>query len=202
MDGDNKRNRPATSSHIAIPLAPLPDSVAARVQQAAAPGATDRSGPVRAGLTVLRGTEGIRRRKLGLEVRHGASAATRAPGDLVARPAILPTRFGGGNPPLCHRALRSVVDPPQQRGGGRIPDLRVGFPEPDDRHRVERARDASALLRGTIAVTRRGRRPGARARARPVCGRGAGTAPRDRVGSGRGSCCSAPPRSRRASAGT
>jgi 4-carboxymuconolactone decarboxylase len=38
MDGDNKRNRPATSSHIAIPLAPLPDSVAARVQQAGAPG--------------------------------------------------------------------------------------------------------------------------------------------------------------------
>ena len=38
MDGDNERNRPATSSHIAIPLAPLPDSVAARVQQAGAPG--------------------------------------------------------------------------------------------------------------------------------------------------------------------
>ncbi len=38
MDGDNERDRPATSSHIAIPLAPLPDSVAARVQQAGAPG--------------------------------------------------------------------------------------------------------------------------------------------------------------------
>ncbi len=38
MDGDAERSRPATYSHTAIPLAPLPDSVAARVQQAGAPG--------------------------------------------------------------------------------------------------------------------------------------------------------------------
>src|ERR687894_2618505 len=38
MDGGAERGRPATSSHAAIPLAPLPDSVAARVQQAGAPG--------------------------------------------------------------------------------------------------------------------------------------------------------------------
>jgi hypothetical protein len=38
MDGNAERNRPTTSSHTAIPLAPLPDSVAARVQQAGAPG--------------------------------------------------------------------------------------------------------------------------------------------------------------------
>ena len=38
MDGDAERNRPATSSQIAIPLAPLPDSVAARVREAGAPG--------------------------------------------------------------------------------------------------------------------------------------------------------------------
>lgn len=38
MDGGAERGRPATSSHAAIPLASLPDSVAARVQQAGAPG--------------------------------------------------------------------------------------------------------------------------------------------------------------------
>ena len=38
MDGDAQRSRPATYSHTAIPLASLPDSVAARVQQAGAPG--------------------------------------------------------------------------------------------------------------------------------------------------------------------
>ena len=38
MDGDAERYRPTTSSHTAIPLAPLPDSVATRVQQAGAPG--------------------------------------------------------------------------------------------------------------------------------------------------------------------
>ena len=38
MDRDAKRNRPTTSSYTAIPLAPLPDSIAARVQQAGAPG--------------------------------------------------------------------------------------------------------------------------------------------------------------------
>src|SRR4028119_423311 len=38
MDGDAKRSRPTTSSHTAIPLAPLPDSVASRVQQAGASG--------------------------------------------------------------------------------------------------------------------------------------------------------------------
>src|SRR5918997_5614802 len=38
MDGGAERGRPATSSHTAIPLAPLPDSVTARVQQAGAPG--------------------------------------------------------------------------------------------------------------------------------------------------------------------
>ena len=38
MDGGTERGRPATSSHTAIPLAPLTDSVAARVQQAGAPG--------------------------------------------------------------------------------------------------------------------------------------------------------------------
>ncbi len=38
MDGGAERGRPATTSHAAIPLAPLPDSVAARVQQAGAPG--------------------------------------------------------------------------------------------------------------------------------------------------------------------
>src|SRR5918998_1925568 len=39
MDGDAQRSRPATYSHTAIPLASLPDSVAARVQQTGAPGA-------------------------------------------------------------------------------------------------------------------------------------------------------------------
>ena len=38
MDGGAERGRPATSSHAAIPLAPLPDSVAARIQQAGASG--------------------------------------------------------------------------------------------------------------------------------------------------------------------
>src|SRR5919107_4603912 len=38
MDGRADRSRPTTSSHRAIPLAPLPDSVGARVQQAGAPG--------------------------------------------------------------------------------------------------------------------------------------------------------------------
>jgi alkylhydroperoxidase family enzyme len=38
MNADAERSRPATSSHTAIPLALLPDSVAARVQQAGAPG--------------------------------------------------------------------------------------------------------------------------------------------------------------------
>jgi alkylhydroperoxidase family enzyme len=38
MDGRADRSRPTTSSHTAIPLAPLPDSVGARVQQAGAPG--------------------------------------------------------------------------------------------------------------------------------------------------------------------
>ena len=38
MDGDAQRSRPATYSHTAIPLASLPDSVTARVQQAGAPG--------------------------------------------------------------------------------------------------------------------------------------------------------------------
>jgi 4-carboxymuconolactone decarboxylase len=38
MDGDAQRSRPATYSHTAIPLASLPDSAAARVQQAGAPG--------------------------------------------------------------------------------------------------------------------------------------------------------------------
>src|SRR5918995_599580 len=38
MDGGAERGRPATSSHAAIPLAPLPDSVAASIQQAGASG--------------------------------------------------------------------------------------------------------------------------------------------------------------------
>ena len=38
MDGGEQRSRPTTSSHTAFPLAQLPDSVAARVQQAGAPG--------------------------------------------------------------------------------------------------------------------------------------------------------------------
>jgi 4-carboxymuconolactone decarboxylase len=38
MDGGAERGRPSTYSHTAIPLVPLPDSVAARVQQAGAPG--------------------------------------------------------------------------------------------------------------------------------------------------------------------
>jgi 4-carboxymuconolactone decarboxylase len=38
MDGDAKRSRPASYSHTAIPLAPLPDSVAASVREAGAPG--------------------------------------------------------------------------------------------------------------------------------------------------------------------
>jgi 4-carboxymuconolactone decarboxylase len=38
MYGDVERNRPAASSQIAIPLAPLPDSVAARVRETGAPG--------------------------------------------------------------------------------------------------------------------------------------------------------------------
>ena len=38
MDGRAERNRPTTSSHAAISLAPLPDSVAARVRETGAPG--------------------------------------------------------------------------------------------------------------------------------------------------------------------
>ena len=38
MDRGAEINGPTTSSHTAIPLAPLPESVAARVQQAGAPG--------------------------------------------------------------------------------------------------------------------------------------------------------------------
>ena len=38
MGGNAESNRPTTTSHTAIPLAPLPESVAARVQQAGAPG--------------------------------------------------------------------------------------------------------------------------------------------------------------------
>ena len=38
MDGSAESSRPANSSHTAIPLAPLPDSVAARVREAGAPG--------------------------------------------------------------------------------------------------------------------------------------------------------------------
>lgn len=38
MNGNAERSRPATPSHTAIPLASLPDSIAARVQQAGAPG--------------------------------------------------------------------------------------------------------------------------------------------------------------------
>ena len=38
MDGGAERSRQTTRSHTAIPLAPLPDSVAERVQQAGAPG--------------------------------------------------------------------------------------------------------------------------------------------------------------------
>jgi 4-carboxymuconolactone decarboxylase len=38
MDGSAETGRPANSSHTAIPLAPLPDSVAARVQEVGAPG--------------------------------------------------------------------------------------------------------------------------------------------------------------------
>jgi hypothetical protein len=38
MDGGAERGRPANSSHTAIPLAPLPDNVAARVREAGAPG--------------------------------------------------------------------------------------------------------------------------------------------------------------------
>lgn len=39
MNGRAERSRSATSSHTAIPLAPLPDSVAARVRETGAPGA-------------------------------------------------------------------------------------------------------------------------------------------------------------------
>ncbi len=38
MDRGAESNRPTTSSHTAIPLAPLPEDVAARVEQAGAPG--------------------------------------------------------------------------------------------------------------------------------------------------------------------
>jgi 4-carboxymuconolactone decarboxylase len=38
MDGRAQRSRPASCSHTAIPLAPLPDSVAASVREAGAPG--------------------------------------------------------------------------------------------------------------------------------------------------------------------
>ena len=38
MDGDAEKGRSTTSSHTAIPLAPLPDNVAERVRQAGAPG--------------------------------------------------------------------------------------------------------------------------------------------------------------------
>jgi 4-carboxymuconolactone decarboxylase len=38
MDGRAERSRPASCSHTAIPLAPLPDSVAASVREAGAPG--------------------------------------------------------------------------------------------------------------------------------------------------------------------
>ncbi len=38
MDGHTEESRPTTSSHTGIPLAPLPESIAARVQQAGAPG--------------------------------------------------------------------------------------------------------------------------------------------------------------------
>lgn len=38
MDGSAERGRPANSSHTPIPLASLPDSVAARVREAGAPG--------------------------------------------------------------------------------------------------------------------------------------------------------------------
>ena len=39
MDGEAEKGRSTTSSHTAIPLAPLPDNVAERVRQAGAPGA-------------------------------------------------------------------------------------------------------------------------------------------------------------------
>ena len=38
MDAGEQRSRPTTTSHTAFPLAPLPDSVAARVRQTGAPG--------------------------------------------------------------------------------------------------------------------------------------------------------------------